>query len=262
MGMPRATTKKTSRPGPAPAAAAPDAPLQPHGTKATQQARKAIIDSIRAAVMDGRLPAGTKLREEEISRIFSATRNVVRDALAELKALGFVTLVPNRGAYVAQPTPEEVSDVFSARRIIEAGIFSELAQYCTARDIRVLKEHLALQDEANKRGDHLGLMRLLGEFHLLIARLNGNMVLHEILEKLISRTGLMTVLYQESHGQCAVDEHARLIEMLAAGKSAEAAEFVQQHLSGNRSRLVPKTSDAKVDVSAVLLGNRKKASGR
>jgi DNA-binding GntR family transcriptional regulator len=218
----------------------------------TPHNRTTVAENIRAAIMDGRLPANTKLGEEELCRVFLVSRNVVREALANLNMLGYVTLIPNRGAYVAQPTAEEVSDVFSARRIIEAGIFSEFARNCTARDIRTLRDHLALQHEANKRNDHYGMLRLLGEFHLLIARLNGNVILADILERLVSRTGLMTVLYQESHGQCALDEHAKLIDLLAAGKSEEAADYVQNHLSGNRSKLVPKTTNARVDVGKAL----------
>ncbi|WP_051960889.1 GntR family transcriptional regulator [Devosia riboflavina] len=231
----------------------------PTGETRTAASRAAVVETIRAAIMDGRLPAGVKLGEGDLTKAFSVTRNVVREALSELKQLGFVSLVPNHGAYVSQPTPEEVSDVYGARRIIEAGIFTEFAQNCTARDIRALREHVRLQEEANRRGDHQELLRLLGEFHLLVARLNGNAVLAEILERLIARTSLMTMLYQESHGQCAVDEHTRLIELLAAGESVEAAEYLQAHLRGNSSRLTPKHTDVQVDIVQVFA--TKKSAG-
>ncbi|MDH7798829.1 MULTISPECIES: GntR family transcriptional regulator [unclassified Beijerinckia] len=228
----------------------------PTGETRIAASRAAVVEIIRAAILDGRLPAGVKLGEGDLASAFSVTRNVVREALSELKLLGFVSQVPNHGAYVSQPTPEEINDVYGARRIIEAGIFTEFAQNCTARDIRTLREHVKLQEDANKRGDHHGLMRLLGEFHLLVAQLNGNAVLAEILERLISRTGLITVLYQESHGQCAVDEHTKLIELLAAGKSEEAAEFLQGHLQDNRSRLTPKRNNVQVNISRIFASKK------
>jgi DNA-binding GntR family transcriptional regulator len=59
--------------------------------------------------------------------------------LAESKA---VLMQPNRGAFVAQPTPKEVSDVFVARRVLEA-----IAEGHTAQALELMELHLSSIEE-------------------------------------------------------------------------------------------------------------------
>ena len=42
-----------------------------------------IVDSVLEALAAGRLPAGTRLREEALAGLFATSRTVVRDALKE-----------------------------------------------------------------------------------------------------------------------------------------------------------------------------------
>jgi DNA-binding GntR family transcriptional regulator len=72
---------------------------------------KAIYDRIWSAIAEHKLRPGTRLKEEQLSEIFGVSRARVRAALAALERDGLVTLVQNRGAFVAQPTIEEARDV-------------------------------------------------------------------------------------------------------------------------------------------------------
>src|SRR5918994_949804 len=80
---------------------------------------QAIRDHLRDAIVDRRLAPGTKLSESEVGTLFEASRTVVRSALQMLSFEGLVRTERNRGAFVANPTPEEARQVFASRRLIE-----------------------------------------------------------------------------------------------------------------------------------------------
>lgn len=225
----------------------------PHGVWA-EAGEDPIVESVRDAVAGGRLPAGARLIETDLAAIFSVSRTRVRQALQRLGFVGLVTLEPNRGAFVASPSAEEANAVHAARRLIEAEIIRDATRHCTANDIRALRAHCAEQRDAEARGETVRLLRLLGEFHLMIAQIGGNPVLAEFMRQLIPRTSLLQALYQPSGpSSCGVDDHMRLLDEMARGDEEAAVRVLGEHLRENLARLsleppLPHT----VDLAAAL----------
>ncbi len=202
-----------------------------------ETAPSVIVSAVLAALADGRLPGGVRLREDRLAEHFAVSRTVVREALQELAFLGVVVTLPRRGASVAQPTSRDADELYDARIAIESALMAELAEHCTARDAKVMREHLKRQQEASRDG-LAGAVRLLGEFHILLAELAGNRVMQRILEQLVARTSLLVSLYGATPCGCALDDHAALIAELVAGRSAGAAKAMARHLTSNRRSLV------------------------
>jgi DNA-binding GntR family transcriptional regulator len=221
--------------------------------RARQSAAGAIIEAVLDAIAAGRLPSGAKLGEDQLSGIFGVGRRVVREALKELRFIGVVELLPNRGAFVAQPTPRDAEDVYAARRIIETAVVADLVRHCTANDIRALRQHLARQHDAETQPDRRAFIRLLGEFHVALARLAGNPVLVEMLQRLTARTCLMTALYELPEASCALVEHAELVDRLAQGDASGCVALIERHLTTNERRLrLPAEAPRRVDLARVL----------
>lgn len=203
------------------------------------------------AIAAGRLPAGSKLGEEELGRLFRCGRTRVRQALQRLAFAGLVHLEPNRGAFVASPTLDEAKELYAARRLIEAEIVREATRHCTANDVRRLRAHCREQEAA--RHDQSRFIRLLAEFHMLIAEIGGNAVLADILAQLMPRTALMQALYRpNAGGACAVEDHLRLIETMTHGDPEAAAQAMHDHLSGSLAGLSLPPATARPDLASVL----------
>ena len=81
-----------------------------------------IVERIFAAVVEQRLPAGTKLSESALCEAFGVGRMHIRRSLLLLSSRGIVDLQPNRGAYVASPTAHQAREVFEARLTLEPTI--------------------------------------------------------------------------------------------------------------------------------------------
>jgi DNA-binding GntR family transcriptional regulator len=207
----------------------------------------AVTDAIAA----GRLPAGSKLGEEELGRLFRCGRTRVRQALQRLAFASLVRLEPNRGAFVASPTLEEAQALYAARRLIEAEIVREATRHCTANDIRSLRAHCRKQQAA--RHDQSRFIRLLSEFHMLIAAIGGNTVLADILAQLTPRTALLQALYRpHAGGACAVEDHLRLIDMMTRGDPEAAAQAMHDHLNGSLAGLSLPPAATRPDLAIVL----------
>ncbi len=216
-----------------------------------------IAEDIAAAIAARRLPPGTRLREEALSRVYSVSRTKIRAALLSLSKDKLIEIVPDKGAFVSQPTESEARDIFAARRIIEAGLAREFVARAKPSDYKALERHLKSERQAVSRRDSKVRSQLLGDFHVLIAQVAGNRVLTEILQELIARSSLITMLYQsDQDAVCSSDEHAEFLDAARAGDAAKAVRLVVAHLHHVEDALqfAPGQDDGKKDLVAALLG--------
>lgn len=188
-----------------------------------------IVDSVLDAIADQRLRAGTKLGEQALSDLFGCNRALVRRALAQLTAYQVVDHLPNRGAFVATPTPEDARNVFQARRAIEATICRNAVRQADATDLADLRAHLAAEGAAHGDNRHSA-VRLSRQFHLLLARVGRNPVLSRYLEELVMRSSLIIGLYATEQVLCADDDHSRIVDAIAARDEGAALSLLDQHL--------------------------------
>jgi DNA-binding GntR family transcriptional regulator len=101
----------------------------------------------------------------------------------------------------------------------------------TPAQIKALKAHVAQERAAVASQDVSGRTELLGDFHVRMAELMGNQVLAQILDELISRCALITLMYQStSAAEHSSEEHADIIQALANKDEARAVQLMVEHL--------------------------------
>lgn len=86
---------------------------------------KQIADTIRAAIMDGRLKVDDRLpTEEELARRFGISRPTVREALKRLAAQNLVQSKrgPTGGTFVVRPDPQALSETITASATLLVGM--------------------------------------------------------------------------------------------------------------------------------------------
>lgn len=191
-----------------------------------------IVDAIVSAIVERRLLPGTKLAEQQIADIFAVSRTVVRQALNQLSRDRLVTLEPARGAFVAAPSVQEARQVFEVRRMVEAGMVRQLAARITDAQVAQLRAHLRHEHHAITQTDVSGRTRLLADFHVLLARMLGNDVLAEMVADLLSRSQLISLMYQSSHSaRNSQAEHEEIVAALERRDARAAARLMEQHLA-------------------------------
>ncbi|PTY36520.1 GntR family transcriptional regulator [Saccharospirillum sp. MSK14-1] len=221
-----------------------------------EQEVQRIMDALSASVAQHRLKPGQRLVEAQIVEALNANRNHVQTALQRLAMRRIVSIEPNKGASVAQPTAQEARDIFAARRAIERGILENIsAQHINDR-LADVEAHMRSERQATAGSDRRTIVARLSEFHLLLADICGNTVFKEMFDTLMVRSSLIVALYQRNDvPSCASDEHQDIIDALLAGDHSTAIDAMIEHLNELESQLVLNDGqDAELDLADALQG--------
>lgn len=190
-----------------------------------------IYEGLFVAIVDQRLPPGTRLNELELTRVYGCGRRQTEAALARLAFEELVEFVPQRGAFVASPDEAQARAIFAARKVIEAGILSVAAQRASGADFRRLDQNIEDEAQMRQAGRVREAIKLSGAFHLLLAEVAGNAILSRQLRQLVARTSLVVSLYEnQTVMSCWHDDHRVLVKHLRERKVSAAARLMQKHL--------------------------------
>ncbi|MEO5795030.1 MAG: GntR family transcriptional regulator [Rhodoferax sp.] len=198
-----------------------------------------IYERIVSAILDHRLQPGTKLVEDKLGTAFGVSRTRIRPVLVRLANEQIVTLTPNRGACVAQPTEQEAREVFEARRLVEPLLLERFMAIATPADIAVLAHFIAEEEAARAKGDMRYAIRMSGDFHLMIAERAGQQTLGRILRELVSRTSLILMTWgpvsqtdpNSWAGGCGCREHRSVLDAIRLRDVEAATRLMREHLA-------------------------------
>src|SRR6187399_828580 len=84
-----------------------------------------IAQRVVEAILARKLSPGERLGEQELADLFGVSRTLVREALMQLQARGFIEVRSRKGWYVVEPSLDEARDAFAARRALEAGMLRQ-----------------------------------------------------------------------------------------------------------------------------------------
>jgi DNA-binding GntR family transcriptional regulator len=221
-----------------------------------QQEVQRILDTLAKAITQHRLRPGQRLIEAQIVEALDANRNHVQVALQRLAMQRIITIEPNRGATVAQPSAEEAREVFATRRCIERGIVEAITPERLAKHRKLIESHMKRERAAIQGSDRQAIVTMLSEYHTLLAKICGNSVLQDIFENLMIRSTLIVALYQRNDvPSCASDEHQQVLDALYAGDTARAVEVMMEHLSELEGQLIlEEQEESEVNLADALKG--------
>ena len=110
-------------------------------------AAERAYERIRKEIAAGGYPAGSRLREEELSAALGMSRTPVREALRRLAAEGILEFSANRGAQVSSWTDVELHEIFDLRALVESYAAGRAATRMSDDDLEEL-DRLATEMEA------------------------------------------------------------------------------------------------------------------
>ncbi|WP_127902329.1 GntR family transcriptional regulator [Solirhodobacter olei] len=191
-----------------------------------------IVERLFEAVMERRLPPGTKLSESALCEAFGVGRMRIRRCLLLLASRDVVELRSNRGAFVASPTADQAREVFEARLAIEPAIARMVTSRATAAQIAALEEHIHDEVRAQQTGSRHEAIRLSGQFHVRLAEAAGNGILVKTMKELVTLTSLILGIYGASGTTpCRDHDHVSLIDAIRGGDGDKAALIMREHLA-------------------------------
>lgn len=122
-----------------------------------------IANEIRRAVLDGVMPPGTRVGQEDLAAKFGASRIPVREALQLLQNEGLVIVSPNRGAWIADVNSRESLEVYKMREVLEPLAIFESVPHLTDEDLVEIARMVGELERTTTVEEYIPLDR---EFHL------------------------------------------------------------------------------------------------
>ena len=202
--------------------------------------REEVYSRIRGWIVEGLLPADTRLRDLEIAEALGVSRTPVREAIRRLEDEGLVVAeasrwTPRRPA--GHPAPRTGSTRSSGR---SSGSRSAWRRAAGARSAsRRCGPPTTRLAAALGAGDPRGASEADTSFHRQLVMAADNRELTALLDDLKSRLRRIEIAYfgGTSAGERSVEEHARVVEALAAGDLDRAQDEVERNWRESLARL-------------------------
>lgn len=197
-----------------------------------------VADELRAAILRGVYPPGTRLRQEELAGQYGASRVPVREALRTLESEGLITTVANAGAWIARLSLDECVELYQVREQVEPLLLRYSLPALTDAQIDRLAE-LAEQMRETRGVEHF--LELDREFHLGSYAAAQTTFLGPTVERLWNTTQhyrrAFTRLLDDESNRIVHDEHHMLVTALRDRDSDEAERVLLGHIRRTRRQL-------------------------
>ncbi|MGG1576175.1 GntR family transcriptional regulator, partial [Fictibacillus sp. NRS-1165] len=145
--------------------------------------REVVYQTIKKAILDGKLKPGQQLSENLIANMLSVSRTPVREAFRSLENENLVSVLPGRKVIVSIPTLEEIQEIYEIRMIVEMEalrrILPDNYTIINRLEAYVKKAELLLEEENVEELNHIN-----SEFHLTIISALQNNKLQQFIHSL------------------------------------------------------------------------------
>ncbi len=200
-----------------------------------------LYRSIRQAIVSLKFAPGQRMSENELSRLFHASRTPIRDALKRLEREGLVVISPRRRTTVTRLDLATFRQFVFAREALERTA-AEMAARKERNRREALISSVTLLAEQIETGDADAFHACDRAFHLQVMQIANLERVHEIVEGLrglTDRIRFAHMAYLESYDrEEVVHQHARIAEAIAMGDAGAAGAAMQTHVLSVIGRVV------------------------
>ena len=192
-----------------------------------------IAGQIEELIFDGTFPDGERLDEVRLAKYFTVSRTPIREAIQRLALSGLVEMIPRRGAFVRQPGPVELMEMFEVMAELEAVCGRLAAMRISDAALEDLKDANAKCQSAVTEQNAEDYYTENERFHRVIYRQSGNRFLETEASRLHNRLKPFRRQQLRFRGRMAqsMAEHEAIVEALEAGEADAAANTLRTHVA-------------------------------
>ena len=194
--------------------------------------RDVVFNTLRQAILTGELKPGERLMEIHLANKLGVSRTPIREAIRKLELEGLVTMIPRRGAEVAQITGKSLQDVLEVRRSLDA-LCAELAcERISDGEIAALEAACKEFEEATYTRDARVIAAADVALHDIIIKATDNNRLVQLVNNLAEQMYRYRFEYIKDysmHGRL-VEEHRVIFEAIRKKDKVTAAAAAVTHI--------------------------------
>lgn len=202
--------------------------------------REVVFNTLRQAILTGELKPGERLMEIHLANRLGVSRTPIREAIRKLELEGLVTMIPRRGAEVAQITEKSMNDVLEVRRALDALCVELACERITQEKLEELKAACDDFEKAVKTKDVKKIAQADVILHDIIVEATGNQRLIQMVNNLSEQMYRYRFEYikdSEQHENL-VEEHRIIYESLVKKDKETASSAAKLHIDNQKKAII------------------------
>jgi len=202
--------------------------------------RDVVFNTLRKAILTGELKPGERLMEIHLANRLGVSRTPIREAIRKLELEGLVTMIPRRGAEVAQITEKSLQDVLEVRRALDALCVELACDRISFEEKEALGRACDAFEKATWDSDVTTIAEADVALHDIIVQATGNRRLIQLINNLSEQMYRYRFEYikdEKGHDNL-VNEHRIIYESILQGDKEKAAQAARLHIDNQEKAII------------------------
>jgi DNA-binding GntR family transcriptional regulator len=166
-----------------------------------QLMREQAFETVKDAIISGRLKPGARLVERELCAALGVSRSIVREVIRRLEAERLVTVAAHRGPRVTELTAKTAREIYELRAELEVLLVRDFVRDADEALFAALAGLSAEVEAAAEAHDVEGLVAIMRRFYAILTEGAGNATAADILGTLHARISRLRVLAMSEPGR-------------------------------------------------------------
>jgi DNA-binding GntR family transcriptional regulator len=216
-------------------------------TAVSAPVRQQVVETLRAAIFEGRFAPGDRLVEKELCELMGVSRTSIREAFRELESEMIIETIPNRGPVVAKLSRAQAKEVYEVRQALEALVAKSFALNAAEQQMEELKRSTETLASAYRSRNIDQILSSKDDFYRILYSGCANKLAPQILRILNGRTKLLRRISLSVPGrmETSLREMRKLMAAIRERDGEKAALAAASHV-----RSAAKTALAAIDKAA------------
>ncbi|WP_206485882.1 GntR family transcriptional regulator [Thalassotalea sp. G2M2-11] len=216
-------------------------PTQPQAVTTADK----VFEQIQHAIVEGHIPAGSKISEPGLAKQFEISRSTLREALNRLEKCHLVERKANVGSRVVDCSIEGLLEIYVVREALEGMACRQAAENMSEQEIAELKSVLAQHAKSQDLKDGVSYYQEEGDldFHYKVIVGSHN---QQLINILCGQLYHLVRMYRIQFGMNspratrAFDEHLHIVEAIADRDGELAEILMRRHIAASRKNIEKK----------------------
>ena len=209
--------------------------------------RDVVFNTLRQSILTGELKPGERLMEIHLADKLGVSRTPIREAIRKLELEGLVTMIPRRGAEVAQITEKNLRDVLEVRRALDALAVELACDRITAEELEELRAACESFEIETKKGNANQVARADVALHDIILKASGNSKLMQMISNFSQQMYRYRLEYVKDEGNYdrLIREHRIISEAVRDKDKETGAKAIKSHIDNQEKSIIRQIAERK-----------------
>ncbi len=204
-----------------------------------------VLRHLRKSIVDGDIALGQPLYERALAEDLGVSKTPVREALAQLRMEGLVTIVPQKGAFVFSLSAGEVTQICELRETLEYAALDYALSRNPENLLGAIADAVETMDVAKAASDERAYLAADTAFHQAFFDHCGNEYLRDAYRMFSGKiAALRTHLASKPlHTRKSFAEHHEILGAIEAHDLERALAILQTHIGRTKSTYTDEVKD-------------------